>query len=79
LKSFQKVGGEPTPPPDDPGNPTVDFHENGGPEHRTTQKILDGFQVQPDVLRKVVTALNRKPTHKGRKLTEVIEADIPNG
>jgi transposase len=26
LKSFQKVGGEPTPPPDDPGNPTVDFH-----------------------------------------------------
>jgi transposase len=26
LKSFKKVGGEPTPPPDDPGNPTVDFH-----------------------------------------------------
>jgi transposase len=26
LKSFKKVGEEPTPPPDDPGNPTVDFH-----------------------------------------------------
>ena len=26
LKSFQKVGGEQAPPPDDPGNPTVDFH-----------------------------------------------------
>jgi len=26
LKSFKKVGGEQAPPPDDPGNPTVDFH-----------------------------------------------------
>ena len=26
LKSFQKVDEEPGPPPDDPGNPTVDFH-----------------------------------------------------
>jgi transposase len=26
LKSFKKVGSEPSPPPDDPGNPTVDFH-----------------------------------------------------
>jgi transposase len=26
LKSFKKVGGEQEPPPDDPGNPTVDFH-----------------------------------------------------
>src|SRR5437016_6404254 len=26
LKSFQKRDGEPTTPPEDPGNPTVDFH-----------------------------------------------------
>src|SRR5579885_2997296 len=26
LKSFKKVNEGPTPPPDDPGNPTVDFH-----------------------------------------------------
>jgi hypothetical protein len=26
LKSFKKMGGEQEPPPDDPGNPTVDFH-----------------------------------------------------
>lgn len=26
LKSFQKADGEPLPPADDPGNPTVDFH-----------------------------------------------------
>jgi transposase len=26
LKSFQKVEGEEAPPPDDPGNPTVNFH-----------------------------------------------------
>jgi transposase len=26
LKSFKKVEAEDTPPPDDPGNPTVDFH-----------------------------------------------------
>jgi transposase len=26
LKSFKKVDGEEAPPPDDPGNPTVDFH-----------------------------------------------------
>jgi transposase len=26
LKSFKKAGEEPAPPPDDPGNPTVDFH-----------------------------------------------------
>jgi transposase len=26
LKSFKKIGGDAEPPPDDPGNPTVDFH-----------------------------------------------------
>lgn len=26
LKSFKKIDGDPEPPPDDPGNPTVDFH-----------------------------------------------------
>ena len=25
LKSFKKIGGDPEPPPDDPGNPKVDF------------------------------------------------------
>jgi hypothetical protein len=30
LKSFKKVNGGEEPPPDDPGNPTVDFHGESG-------------------------------------------------
>jgi transposase len=38
LKSFKKVGGEPMPLPDDPGNPTVDFHgeSRGNQTHEST-------------------------------------------
>jgi hypothetical protein len=50
----------------------------GGPEHRTTQKILDGSNIQQDVLRKVIVGLNSKLTHKGRYLPAIKESDIPN-
>jgi hypothetical protein len=55
-----------------------DLQRHGGPEHRTTQKIQDGSRVQEDILRKVTAGLNSKPTHKGRELPGVVEADIPN-
>jgi hypothetical protein len=50
----------------------------GGPEHRTTQKILDGLAVQENVLERVIAGLQSKPTHKGRTLPAVAESDIPN-
>jgi transposase len=40
LKSFQKVDGEPAPPPDDPGNPTVDFHGESR-SNKTHQSTTD--------------------------------------
>jgi hypothetical protein len=55
-----------------------DLQRGGGPEHRTTQKVLDGFDVQLDVLRKVILGLQSKPTHRGRNLPAVSESDIPN-
>jgi transposase len=37
LKSFKKKGGDDEGPPDDPGNPTVDFHgENSNETHEST-------------------------------------------
>jgi transposase len=38
LKSFKKVGGGEEPPPDDPGNPTVDFHgeKRSNQTHKST-------------------------------------------
>lgn len=55
-----------------------ELQRHGGPEHRTTQKILDGGAVQEDVLRKVIVGLQSKQTHKGRTLPGVAEPDIPN-
>jgi transposase len=40
LKSFKKMGGEQEPPPDDPGNPTVDFHGEKR-SNRTHQSSTD--------------------------------------
>jgi hypothetical protein len=37
-----------------------DLERQGGPEHRSAQKILDGLPVGPDVLRKVAIALSSK-------------------
>jgi hypothetical protein len=55
-----------------------DLQRANGPEHRTTQKILDGFDVQLDVLRKVIVGLGSEPyDEKGHPL-KVTELDIPN-
>jgi len=37
-----------------------DLHRNGGPDNKTVQKILDGFDVRADVLEKVARALSVK-------------------
>ncbi len=57
LKSFQKVDGEPPPSPEDPGNPTVDFHgeKRRNETHRST--------TDPDAL------LARKGAGKEAKLS----------
>jgi hypothetical protein len=55
-----------------------DLQRHGGPEHRTTQKVLNGSAVQEEVLRKVVAGLRSKPTHKGLTLPAVAETDLPN-
>jgi hypothetical protein len=55
-----------------------DLERNGGPEHRTTQKILDELPVQDDVLRRVIIGLQSKLKHKGRDLPPISESDIPN-
>jgi hypothetical protein len=49
-----------------------DLARQGGPDHKTVQKILDGFPVREDVLGKVVAALAKK----GGKPTAL---DIPTG
>jgi hypothetical protein len=49
----------------------------GGPHHKTTQKILNGFDVQEDVLRKVVLGLNAYYDRNSRRLAEVKLTDIP--
>jgi hypothetical protein len=55
-----------------------DLEHHGGPEHRTTKKILAGLNVQDDVLRKVILGLQSKPIHNRRTLRPVAELDIPN-
>jgi hypothetical protein len=32
----------------------------GGPDHKTVQKILDGFSIREDVLKKVADGLSNK-------------------
>jgi transposase len=57
LKSFPKVGGEPPPLPDDPGNPTVDFHRESR-SNKTHESTTD-----PD------SQLPRKGSGKEAKLS----------
>lgn len=57
LKSFKKMDGEEAPPPDDPGNPTVDFHG----EKRSNQ--THASTTDPDAL------LARKGSGKEAKLS----------
>lgn len=57
LKSFKKVDSEPGPPPDDPGNPTVDFHGESR-SNKTHESTTD-----PDAL------LARKGNGKEAKLS----------
>jgi hypothetical protein len=57
LKSFQKVGDQPGPSPDDPGNPRVDFHGESR-SNKTHESTTDG-----DAL------LARKGSGKEAKLT----------
>jgi transposase len=57
LKSFQRKGQKPTPPPDDPGNPSVDFHGESR-SNDTHQSTTD-----PDAL------LARKGNGKESKLS----------
>jgi hypothetical protein len=54
------------------------LEHHGGPEHRTTKKILSGLNVQDDVLRKVILGLQSKPIHNRRTLRPLAESDIPN-
>ena len=55
-----------------------DLQENNGPEHRTTQKILEGSGVQENVLLKVVSGLSQKARLRGQPLSPVALSDIPN-
>src|SRR5262249_55664477 len=55
-----------------------DLQRYNAPEHRTTQKILNGLSVQDGSLQKVIVGLNSKLTHKKRTLRPVTESDIPN-
>lgn len=55
-----------------------DLQRHAGPEHRTTQKILDGLNVQEDVLQKAIRGLQWKMTHKGINLSEVKQSEIPS-
>jgi hypothetical protein len=54
-----------------------DLNGKGGPHHKTTQKILNGFDVQEDVLRKVVLGLNAYYDSNAQKLAKVKLTDIP--
>ena len=47
-----------------------DLARQGGPDHKTIQKILDGFDVREDVLEKIAVALSKK-------LHKVTVIDIP--
>jgi hypothetical protein len=37
-----------------------DLYRYGGPDHKSAQKILDGFRIREDVLEKVVNSLSKK-------------------
>ena len=52
-----------------------DVSRQGGPDHKTVQKILDGRRVREDVLEPLATALSKAPSAK--KLPPVSLLDIP--
>ena len=52
-----------------------DPHRQGGPDHKTVQKILDGTRVREDVLDKLATALSKASDSK--RLPTVTVRDIP--
>jgi len=47
-----------------------DLYSNGGPDHKTGQKVLDGLAVRPDILEKIARALSMK-------VRQVSALDIP--
>jgi hypothetical protein len=52
-----------------------DLSRHAGPDHKTTQKILDGFSVREDVLQKVADGLSK---YRGKaNLPKVEVTDIP--
>jgi hypothetical protein len=52
-----------------------DASRQGGPDHKTVQKILDGMRVREDLLEKLAKALSNAPLSK--KLPIVNLLDIP--
>ena len=76
LKSFKRVGGAEEPPPDDPGNPTVDFHGEKR-SNQTHQSTTD-----PDaMLAKKGAGKEAKLSYSGHVLMEnrnglVTEAEV---
>ena len=55
-----------------------DLEKHGGPEHRTIEKILNGFYVHEDSVRKTLRGLKVKSAHNGKVLAELNILDIPN-
>jgi hypothetical protein len=43
----------------------------GGPDHKTTQKVLDGLPVRDAPLKRIVRGLNAHPRIKGVKFTDI--------
>src|ERR1700722_12456386 len=76
LKSFKRVGGAAEPPPDDPGNPTVDFHGEKR-SNQTHQSTTD-----PDaMLAKKGAGKEAKLSYSGHVLMEnrnglVVDAEV---
>jgi hypothetical protein len=52
-----------------------DLARHRGPDHKTTQKVLDGLHVREEVLEKIVEALNTCP--RAKKLPHVDLLNIP--
>lgn len=52
-----------------------DLSRQGGPDHKTIQKFLNGFHVREDVLKKITDALSKAPS--SMKLSKVGLLDIP--
>lgn len=76
LKSFKKIGQDEEPPPDDPGNPTVDFHGE-----RRSNKTHESSTDADALLAKKGAGKEAKLSYNGNVLMEnrnglVIEAEV---